>query len=404
MDPITTSEALAEFCRGQAGADFIAVDTEFIRDKTYWPLLCLVQIAGPEHAAAIDPLAPGIDLSPLLALLADRALLKVFHAARQDLEIFFHMTGAVPGPLFDTQVAAMVCGFGEAASYETLASKLAGAAIDKSSRFTDWSHRPLSDRQLRYALADVVPLRTVYEKLAAQLARNGRAAWVEEEMAVLLNPSTYRVDPRESWRRLKFRGANRRTLAFAREIAAWRETAAQQRNLPRNRLLRDEAIQEIASHPPENLDGLAGMRGLGRSFAEGRLGSEIMAAVARARNLPATEWPEAPIRPDINTGTGAIVELLRVLLKACAEENGVAPRLIADSEDLDRIAASDRAPVLALEGWRLELFGRQALDLKHGRLGLTVDGKTVKRIPLAGREGASRTDEVRTKSNSGMPN
>jgi ribonuclease D len=403
MNPITTTVALAEFCRGQTGADFIAVDTEFMRDKTYWPLLCLVQVAGPEQAAAIDPLAPDLDLGPLLTLLADRTLLKVFHAARQDLEIFFHMTGAVPGPLFDTQVAAMVCGFGEAASYETLANKLAGASIDKSSRFTDWSHRPLSERQLRYALADVVPLRTVYDKLAAQLARTGRTAWVEEEMAILRDPATYRLDPRESWRRLKFRGVSRRTLAFGREIAAWRETAAQQRNLPRNRLLRDEAILEIASHPPEDLEGLARIRGLGRSFAEGRLGTEIMAAVARARDLPENEWPEASIRRDVNPGTGPIVELLRVLLKACAEENGVAPRLIADSEDLDLIAASDRAPVHALQGWRLELFGHQALDLKQGRLGLTVAGKTIKRINLKGREEESETVDVRTPPNSALP-
>ena len=388
MTLITDSAALAAFCERQAGAEFITVDTEFMREKTYYPILCLIQIAGPEEAAAIDPLAPGIDLSPVFALMAATKILKVFHAARQDLEIFFNLTGAVPTPLFDTQIAAMVCGFGEAASYETLAGKLAGATIDKSSRFTDWAHRPLSERQLTYAIADVVPLRKVYEKLALGLERNARESWIGEEMAALTDPELYRADPTRMWQRLKPRTNNRRTLAILRELSAWRETAAQKRNLPRNRLIRDEAILEIAAHPPKTIEDLARSRALGRAVAEGKLGGEILAAVERARVLPEDECPELPPRRVVPPGLGPLVELLRVLLKLCAEENDVAPRLIADNDDLEAIAADDRAPVPALNGWRGELFGRDAIDLKHGRLGLTATGKRVQRLHLASQAAA----------------
>lgn len=390
MTPITDNAALAAFCQRQENAAFVTIDTEFMRDKTYWPILCLVQVAGPDEAASIDPLAPGIDLVPLFELLANPGILKVFHAARQDVEIFFHLTGAVPHPIFDTQVAAMVCGFGDAASYETLANKLAGASIDKSSRFTDWSHRPLTDRQLQYALADVVPLRKVYEILSARLAKSGRSSWVAEEMAILTDPATYRLDPNESWRRFKIRGGNRRYLAILRELAAWRETAAQKRDLPRNRLLRDEAILEIASHPPNIVDDLARIRGLGKGFAEGKLGGEILTAVARARTLPESECPEPPPRRELAAGLGPLADLLRVLLKLCAEENDVAARLIADSEDLELIAGDDAAPVRALQGWRAELFGNDAVDLKHGRLALTAAGKKIRRVPLVAAKSAAQ--------------
>jgi ribonuclease D len=389
MSPITETGALAEFCRRLAGADYVTVDTEFMREKTYWPVLCLVQVAGPDEAAAIDPLAPGIDLAPLFGLMADRSVLKVFHAARQDVEIFFHLTGAVPTPLFDTQIAAMVCGFGEAASYETLANKLAGAAIDKSSRFTDWSRRPLSERQLTYALADVVPLRKVYEKLEARLARTGRAGWVAEEMAALSDPALYRVDPAEAWRRLKPRTANRRVLALARELAAWRELAAQRRDIPRNRLVRDEALLEIASHPPKTTEDLTRVRAFGRGLAEGRIGAEIMAVVARARDLPDEQLPLLPTQHNIPSGLGPLIELLKVLLRLSADEAGVAPRLIADNDDLAAIAADDFADIRALQGWRAELFGRDALDLKHGRLALGAAGSKIERLHLAGPESAA---------------
>jgi ribonuclease D len=382
MTMIAETAQLAEFCARQSRAEFIAVDTEFMRDKTYWPQLCLVQIAGPDEATAIDALAPGIDLAPLRALMANESVLKVFHAARQDIEIFFNLSGAVPKPLFDTQVAAMVCGFGDSVSYETLAGRLAGAQIDKSSRFTDWSHRPLTERQIQYALADVVHLRRVYEKLRANLERSGRASWPEEEMAELTDPGLYRLDPAEAWRRFRTRSNNRRFLAVLREIAAWREQAAQQRNLPRNRIVRDESLLEIAAHVPTTVDDLARTRGLGKSIAEGKFGAEILAAVGRALALPESEQPSLPPRHDPPPGIGPLVDLLRVLLKLRCEENGVAQRLVANSDDLEMIAASDEAAVAALSGWRLEVFGRDALDLKHGRLALTASGRRIKLVRL----------------------
>jgi ribonuclease D len=392
---IDSSDTLAAFCRRQAEAGFVAVDTEFMRDKTYWPQLCLVQIAGPEEAVAIDPLAPGIDLSPLLALMGNTKVLKVFHAARQDIEIFVNLTGAVPTPLFDTQVAAMVCGFGDAVSYETLAGRLAGAHIDKSSRFTDWSHRPLTERQLQYALADVVPLRTVYEKLEAKLAKSRRTSWLAEEMSALTDPASYRLDPAEAWRRFKVRSNNRRLLALVRELAAWRETVAQQRNLPRGRLLRDESVLEIAAHAPTTVAELARARGLGKNFAEGKLGGEILAAVSRALAMPESDYPMPPPRHEPPPGLGPLVDLLRVLLKLRCEENDVAQKLVADTEDLEMIAADDAAAVRALQGWRAELFGKDALDLKHGRLALTAVGKRVKLVRLeAPVEGAQNPAKV----------
>ncbi len=390
MTLIDTTDGLAAFCQRQAQTEYITVDTEFMRDKTYWPLLCLVQVAGPEAAAAIDPLAPGIDLAPLFALMADPGVLKVFHAARQDIEIFVNMAGAVPAPLFDTQVAAMVCGFGDAVSYETLANKLAGAQIDKSSRFTDWAHRPLTERQLNYALSDVVPLRSVYEKLAQRLAKTGRAQWLAEEMGELTDPATYRQDPGEAWRRLKVRSNNRRVLALVHELAAWREVAAQQRNLPRNRLLRDEAILEIAAHAPADVAELARTRGLGRNFAEGKLGGEILAVVKRVLASPESDYPVPPPRYEPPAGIGPLVDLLRVLLKLRCEEHGVAQKLVADTEDLELIAADDGAAVRALHGWRADLFGKDALDLKHGRLALTAAGKKVRLVRPDGASAAAQ--------------
>src|SRR5947208_9146444 len=279
---ITDTEALAEFCERQKGAGFVAVDTEFMRERTYWPILCLVQVAGPDEAVAIDALAPGLDLAPLLALMADPAILKVFHAARQDLEIFFQLSGQVPHPIFDTQVAAMVCGFGDAASYETLVRRLAKASLDKASRFTDWAHRPLTERQLEYALADVIHLRTVYERLQQALAINGRTGWFAEEMEALIDPAIYRSDPVEAWHRFRLRGrADRKFLGVLRAVAAWRETAAQQRDLPRGRIMRDEAVLEIAAHAPKTIEGLARTRSLGKGVAEGKLGRDILEAVAQ---------------------------------------------------------------------------------------------------------------------------
>ena len=378
MTLITDSAALARFCLEQKGAGFVAVDTEFMRERTYWPILCLVQVAGPESAAVIDALAPGIDLTPLLALMAEPSILKVFHAPRQDIEIFFNLSGAVPEPLFDTQIAAMVCGFGDAASYETLVSKLARTALDKSSRFTDWANRPLTDRQIRYALADVVHLRTVYEELQQRLALNGRAGWFAQEMAGLADPATYRSDPREAWRRFRLRGrVDPRFFGALRELAAWRELAARQRNLPRGRIMRDEAVVEIAAHTPRTIEALARIRSLGKGIAEGKLGGEILEAVEQGIADTKAGQPPVPSRADLPTGLGPLVELLRVLLKQRCEEHQVAQKLVASGEDLELIAADDAAPVPALSGWRHEIFGKDALALKRGRLALTVRGNRV---------------------------
>jgi ribonuclease D len=387
MMVISDTAALARFCDEQRGTSFIAVDTEFMRERTYWPILCLVQVAGPIEAAAIDPLAPGIDLTPLLALMADESILKVFHAARQDVEIFFNLSGAVPKPLFDTQIAAMVCGFGDAASYETLVSKLAQASLDKSSRFTDWSRRPLTERQIRYALADVVHLRTVYDGLQQRLASNGRAAWFAEDMAELADPATYRNEPSEAWRRFRLRGrVDSRFFGVLREVAAWRETAARQRNLPRGRIMRDEAVLEIASHTPKTIETLGRARSLGKGVAEGRLGNEILQAVQRGlANSKALEVPP-PSRADTPPGLGPLIELLRVLLKQRCEEHQVAQRLLATTEDLEAIAADDRASVPALFGWRYDLFGKDALALKHGQLALTVRRNQITLVEVAGGE------------------
>lgn len=379
---IADSATLAAFCGRLSDAPFVTIDTEFLRDKTYWPVLCLVQLAGPNEAAAVDALAEGLDLSPLFDLLANPGVIKVFHAARQDVEIFVRMTGKVPHPIVDTQVVAMVCGFGDSASYETLASKLAGARIDKSSRFTDWSHRPLSDKQLAYALSDVTYLRTVYEKLHQKLEKSGREHWVDDEIAILNEPKTYRVDPNNAWIRLKARSDKPRFLAVLKEIAAWREREAQARDLPRNRVVKDETLLEIAAHPPKDAEALSRCRGLSRSFADGKLGDGILAAVKRGLDLPESEAPRLDPKPDIPSGLGPIIELLRVLLKLRCDENEVAQKLIANAGDLEAIAADDEADVQALKGWRREIFGEEALKLKHGKLALTAAGRRVKVIEL----------------------
>ncbi|HXQ40861.1 MAG TPA: ribonuclease D [Candidatus Udaeobacter sp.] len=384
MTLIADNATLAAFCRRQREAEFIAIDTEFMRDRTYWPQLCLVQIAGPEEAAAIDTLAPGIELSPLYALMDEPKLVKVFHAARQDVEIFHHQTGRIPAPLVDTQVAAMVCGFGDSVSYETLAGKLTGARIDKSSRFTDWAQRPLTDRQLLYALSDVTHLRPAYEHLKRRLDKTGRGGWVAEEMAVLTSPATYDLDPQEAWRRIKFRSDKPRAFAILREVAAWREEEARRRDLPRGRIVKDETLAEIAGHGPTDIEHLSRCRGFSRSQAEGKQGSAILDAVGRALALPIEECPVPPPRRDLPAGLGPITDLLRVLLKMRSEDHDVAPKLLASADDLDLIAADDEAEVPALSGWRREIFGADALALKHGRLALTSNGRRVSVVPIGG--------------------
>lgn len=382
MTPIRDNEALAAFCARQRGAEFVAVDTEFMRERTYRPQLCLVQVAGPEESAAIDPLAEGIDLAPLHAMMADQATLKVFHAARQDIEIFYQLGGAVPAPIADTQVMAMVLGFGEAASYETLASKLAGARIDKTQRFTNWSHRPLSDRQIAYAMSDVIPLRKVYERLEKKLDKAGRADWVQDEMAVLTDPDTYRVDPDSAWERLRPRTNKPRYLAVLRAVAGWREVEADRRNLPRNRVLRDDTLLDVAGQAPTTAEALSRARSIPRGFAESRAGTDLMAAIAAAEALPESECPQLPPRPMGVNGTGPLIDLLKVLLKMRCETNEVAQKLVASTADLELIAADDGADVPALQGWRRDIFGNDALALKRGTLGLAVVNDRIRTIDL----------------------
>ncbi len=372
MTVIADSAELAAFCQRQAAADFLAIDTEFLRDTTYWPKLCLVQVGAAEDAIAIDTLADGIDLAPLGRLLADPKVLKVFHSARQDLEIFFHLFGQLPAPIFDTQVAAMVCGFGESVSYDRLVSQIVGARLDKVSRFADWSHRPLTPRQLDYALADVIHLRPIYERLSRQLKKSGRAAWLSEEMAVLTTPVTYALEPDEAWRRLKSRSNDRRFLAVLKALAAWREVEAQRRDVPRNRILRDEQLLDVAAHTPGDAKALSRTRGLSRDFAEGRMGRGILEAIKAGQATPAEQRPKPPPRHERVSGLGPVVDLLKVLLKAKCESHGVAQKLIASAADLELIAADDKAEVPALSGWRREIFGADALKLKHGELALTI--------------------------------
>ena len=381
--PISSSDALAKFCEIQKKSDYITVDTEFLRDQTYWPQLCLVQIAGSDQAATIDTLATDIDLAPLYDLMADRALLKVFHAGRQDIEIFFHRTGSIPEPLFDTQVAAMVCGFGDQVGYEALISKLVGAQVDKSSRFTDWSHRPLTQKQLKYALADVTHLRPAYEKLAFTLEKNGRTHWLDQEMDILMDPETYRLDPEYAWRRIKSRNKNKRFHAILRELAAWREREAQSRNIPRNRIMRDDAILEIAAQAPRSSNDLKRMRAVPKGYVNGEKSTDILEAVKRGKAVPEANLPRLEKYTPRPPRIGPVSDLLKVLLKHVTETQNVAPRLIASSEDLDRIAADDNADVPALKGWRLELFGAQALALKAGRVALTAKGNRTRIIEVS---------------------
>lgn len=384
MSLISDTAALAEFCHSLAGSAYITVDTEFMRERTYWARLCLVQVASAERAVAIDPLAAGIDLTPLFDVLATPDIVKVFHAARQDLEIFHQLMGKLPAPVFDTQVAAMVCGFGDQVGYETLVAKLAKARLDKSSRFTDWSLRPLSQRQIDYALGDVIHLRTIYEKLRQRMGSDGRVVWLEEEMTELTNPATYEMDPREAYRRIKSRGGSR-FLAVLRELAAWREVQAKERDVPRGRVLRDEALAEIAHHVPTTREALARTRGLPHGFANGAQGAGLLEAVARGLAIPDEECPQPLERRDAGRGTAAIAELLKVVLKMKCDEHDVAQKLVASAADVEAIAAQgDQAGVHALTGWRRTVFGEDALKVRDGRLAVTVSGRRLKLTETGG--------------------
>jgi ribonuclease D len=377
MKLITTASELAEYCAEWAEAEYLTVDTEFIRESTYWPQLCLLQVGGPNGAVAVDPLSPEMDLAPFNEILANPGVMKVFHAGRQDIEIFFNLTKTIPAPIFDTQVAAMVCGFGDSVSYETLTAKLAHARLDKGSRFTDWAQRPLSERQLTYALDDVIHLRVIYEKLVDDLARTGRHDWVQEEMGILTNPLTYRTEPAEAWRRLKPRNDSPRTLVVLQATAAWRETEAQAKDVPRGRIMRDETLIELALAAPTSPQELARLRGLPGGLAEGKRGEALLKIIAEALAQPRDRWPRAEPRPDLGGGLGPTVELLKVLLRLCAEKHEVAAKLLASSSDLDLLAADDAADIKALSGWRYEIFGQQALKLKHGQLALSIENRQI---------------------------
>lgn len=378
---IETSEALAALCARLASAEFVTVDTEFMRERTYWPELCVVQIAGPDDVAVIDAQAPGLDLAPLYALFDNPAVTKVFHAARQDIEIFVLRTGRVPSPLFDTQIAAMVAGFGDQVGYDALVGALAGASIDKAFRFSDWSARPLSAQQIAYAAADVTHLRRVYAKLKARLEREGRLDWVAEEMAALAEPATYRTEPEDAWIRLKSRSGNRRFLAVLRAVAAWREREAQRINIPRQRLVKDETLLEIAAQAPTDAAQLARARGFPRSVAEGKAGATLLAAIAEAKALPESALPDAPERNGTRPSP-ALVALLKVLLAAKCDEHHVAQKLVASSDDIDRLAGEDAPDIAALHGWRRHVFGEDALALKAGRVALAAQGRRIRLVPL----------------------
>ena len=373
MRIVESTEGLKALASELEGAPYIALDTEFMRDQTYWPKLCLLQVAALGNIAAIvDPLS-GLDLAPFYKLLAAPDIVKVLHAARQDIEIFHHQGHVIPDPLFDTQIAGMVCGFGEAASYETLARRLAHAEIDKSARFTDWSRRPLSSRQLEYALADVTHLCVIYEALAAQLKRSVRESWVAEEISALQQPSLYNLDPADAWKRLKARTSNKRFFAILAAIAAWREREAQTRDIPRNRVIKDEALLEIAAHPPETAEGLERIRAVPKGFAASKLGKGLLEAIAQGQNAPPPKGfePERPRRK--REPSPATVDLLKTLLRLRAEEAHVAPRLIANAEDIESIAAYDDDGVAALHGWRADVFGDDARALRDGKLAIALE-------------------------------
>jgi ribonuclease D len=372
MDLIKTTAELASACQRLAGHPSITVDTEFLRETTYYPLLCVIQIASADEAVVIDALAEGLDLAPFFELMANENVTKVFHAARQDIEIFWHRGGRIPHPVFDTQVAAMVLGYGDSIAYDQLVERITGHRPDKSHRFTDWSRRPLSDDQIAYAVSDVTHLREVFIALSNDLAKRGRAEWVKEEMEVLTSPKTYDIDPERAWERLKTRVRKPKELAVLMEVAAWREREAQARDVPRGRILKDDAVGDIATQQPVTIERLAGLRSLPKGFERSRWGQDIIDTVQRGLARDPATLPKLE-RPRQSNGAQATVELLKVLLRMTSERHGVAAKVIATVDDLEDIANDDNSEVGAMHGWRRELFGENALALKHGRLALAVE-------------------------------
>jgi ribonuclease D len=368
MNLITDTGQLAELCQALSRDEFVTVDTEFMREQTYWPILCLIQIAGRERTGLIDPMAKGIDLKPFFDLMNNPKVLKVFHAARQDVEIMVHLAGIVPHPIFDTQIAAMVCGFGDQVGYEAIVRKLARAHIDKSSRFTDWARRPLTEKQLAYALSDVTHLRLVYEKLKAELDATGREPWLEQEMDVLTAIDTYRSDPENVWQRVRVRLRSKKQLGVLISVAAWREREAQDKNVPRSRIIKDDALAEIATQMPQSKEALEQLRALPRGIANSRLADGLLKSVAHglARD-PASLPPAGGDRDGPGEQAQAAAEILKLALKVICETEGIAPKLVASASDVEALADNDNANVPLLRGWRRELFGNTALDIKHGK-------------------------------------
>ena len=385
MKTITKTSELKDFCDRAADEKYITIDTEFLRERTYFSKLCLVQLAIPgdenENAIIVDTLVNNLDLSPLYEVFKNRNVVKVFHAARQDLEIFYLDSGIFPYPLFDTQIAAMVCGFGDQIAYETLVRQLAKQTLDKSSRFTDWSRRPLTDAQKNYALADVTHLRIIYETLSEKLLKTNRFKWVDEELKILISPKTYDFDPKNAWRRLKTKSNSRRFLGLAASLAEFREVFAQTKNIPRNRVIKDDALLELASNKPKTIDELSKSRLLLREARKGEIASGLLEAIEKGLNIPDEELPEKKERLDKGILNSALSDLLRVLLKSCSESSGVASKLIASASDLDALAAGDRS-ISALNGWRFEVFGKSALELCDGKIGLIAKGTKVKTFQL----------------------
>jgi ribonuclease D len=382
MDLITTTESLSLLCDSLADETFITVDTEFMRESTYWPDLCLIQVAGETVNGLIDPLAPGIDLKPFFELMNNPNVLKVFHAARQDIEIMVHRAGIVPHPVFDTQIAAMVCGFGDQVGYEAIVRKLAKAQIDKSSRFTDWSRRPLTEKQLVYALADVTHLRVVYEALKTELDRNGREHWLQEEMNILTNPATYRTEPEDAWKRIKVRLRAKKQLGVLVEVAAWREREARDKNVPRSRVLKDDALAEIATQMPQTREALNQLRALPKGMASSRIGEAVLKAVAAGLAVDQKSLPQPDDgRDDMSEAAQAAAEVLKLALKVVCEKEGIAPKLVASSSDIDAVAESDAADVHLMKGWRRELFGDLALAIKRGEAVIGFEGGRVRVLP-----------------------
>jgi ribonuclease D len=382
MEIVTTTEGLKRLCQELSRDSFVTVDTEFMREQTFWPELCLIQIAGAEREAIIDPLAEGLSLKPFFDLMANKKVVKVFHAARQDLEIIWLKAKLIPEPIFDTQVAAMVCGFGDQVSYEALARRIAKVQIDKSSRFTDWSRRPLSQKQLAYALSDVIHLRPIYEKLRGLLDKSGREPWLEEELAVLTSSSTYEAHPEEAWKRVKFRPRNRKQLAILISLAAWREREAQERNVPRSRILKDDAIAEAATQAPQDIPALKSLRALPRGYATSRVGEAILKQVAAGLAMDAEQLPKLKADDTPLTETASVIsDVLKLALKVVCEKEGIAPRIVANSSDLDAIAMDDAADIPLLKGWRRKLFGETALRIKAGEMAIVLENGKPRVLP-----------------------